>query len=139
VFVRFFVYATLLQGEPGHTPLIGHEPTVARTKAGYTIVEIGPLAGLVEEGSGIVIGELYDLEGDAFMNVTGQASYAGLFQLRPVQLDDGSSAEALFLSTDQARGKRRIKGGDWRARFGAGPGGLAAGPLVNWARNRNRG
>lgn len=136
--VRFFVYATLLEGEPGHTPLMGHAPTAAKTAAGYTIVEIGPLAGLVEEGSATVLGEIYDLEREAFINVTGQASHAGLFQLMPVRLDDGTTAEALFLSVDQARGKRRIKGGDWRARFGNGPGGLAAGPLVSWARSRNR-
>ncbi|MBL8740548.1 MAG: gamma-glutamylcyclotransferase [Myxococcales bacterium] len=136
--VRFFVYATLLQGEPGHTPLMGHVPTPAKTTTGYSIVEIGPLAGLVEEGTGVVSGEVYDLEREPFMNVTGQASHAGLFQLRPVRLDDGTTAEALFLSPDQARGKRRIKGGDWRARFGGGPGGLAAGPLVSWARSRNR-
>jgi gamma-glutamylcyclotransferase (GGCT)/AIG2-like uncharacterized protein YtfP len=138
VSVRFFVYATLLSGEPGHTPLIGQTPTPAKTAEGYTIVEIGPLAGLVEEGGASVVGELYELEREPFMNVTGQASYAGLFQLKPVRLDDGTTAEALFLSTDQARGKRRIKGGDWRARFGGGPGGLAAGPLVSWARTRNR-
>jgi gamma-glutamylcyclotransferase (GGCT)/AIG2-like uncharacterized protein YtfP len=138
VAVRFFVYATLLEGEPGHTPLIGHTPTPVQTAAGYTIVEIGPLAGLVEEGTANVVGELYELEREPFMNVTGQASHAGLFQLKPVRLDDGSTAESLFLSVDQARGKRRIKGGDWRARFGNGPGGLSAGPLVSWARTRNR-
>lgn len=136
VTVRVFVYGTQLRGEPHHGALAQLEAKPGKTAEGYSLVELGPLAALVEEGRGVVVGELYDLDRDALMALTRDHAHAGLFLLGPVRLDDGTSAETLLLSVDRARGKRRIKGGDWRLRFGGGPGGLPAGPLVSWARRR---
>ena len=134
---RLFVYGALLSGEPGHAALEGLAPTAIKTAVGYSLVEAGPLAALVEEGDGAVVGEVYELEREAFMRVTRQEAHAGLFDLATVRLEDGSTAQTFLLAVDRARGKRRIKGGDWRARFGGAPGGVRAGPFVTWSRGRS--
>lgn len=136
--IRLFVYGALLTGEPGHAVLDGIAASAIKTATGYSLVEAGPLAALVEEGEGVVAGEVYELERDAFMRVTRQEAHAGLFELSPVRLEDGTTAQTFLLPVDRARGKRRIKGGDWRARFGGSHGGVRAGPFVTWSRGRAR-
>jgi hypothetical protein len=61
-----------------------------------------------------------------------------LFERIEIELADGTRAEAYVMPAHRVRGKRRIRSGNWRKRFGDGPGGLRAGPLVEWARSRRR-
>jgi gamma-glutamylcyclotransferase (GGCT)/AIG2-like uncharacterized protein YtfP len=140
--VSFFVYGTMMTGEPHHATLLGAEPLESlRTAAGYAIVELSGLAALIEEGAGTVAGELYDLAPDAILRVMKQEAHPGLFRLGSVRLENGARAESFVLDTDQVRGKRRIKSGDWRARFGGRPSGElspAPGPFVRWSRTRPR-
>jgi gamma-glutamylcyclotransferase (GGCT)/AIG2-like uncharacterized protein YtfP len=139
--MRFFVYGTMMTGEQHHATLLGANPiSTLRTAPGYSIVELGALAALIEEGSGSVVGELYDLDPAAVKAVMQQPEHPGLFQLARVRLADGSTAEAFILHVDQVRGKRRVREGDWRARFGGKkPGELSpAGPFVRWSRTRVR-
>ncbi len=136
--VRFFACGTLLSGENHHARL-GGAPSMAtlRTRAGYSLIEVGALAALVEEGDGTVVGELYELDAPIFQRVAKQEDHPGLFQLRPVHLEDGTSAESFFLGADQVRGKRRIHRGDFRSRFKK-DGDRDPGPYVRWLRNRPR-
>jgi len=138
---RFFVYGTMLSGEPRHDRLAGAELVgPLRTANGYSLVELVGVAALIEGGEGSVTGELYAVGGELFQALVRQPDHPALFQLRPVRLADGTSAESFFLDADQVRGKRRVRDGDWKARFGrAKPGALhPAGPLVTWARDRHR-
>ncbi|MFO0555888.1 MAG: gamma-glutamylcyclotransferase family protein [Polyangiaceae bacterium] len=121
---RFFVYGTARHGEPNHAALVaaGARPVksageVSRTAAGYSLVEVGPFAALVEEGAGVVVGEVYELARAGFFPLLRALDPRGIFQLGRVRLEDGTTVESLVLAVDQARGKRRIRGGDWRARF----------------------
>jgi gamma-glutamylcyclotransferase (GGCT)/AIG2-like uncharacterized protein YtfP len=139
--MRFFVYGTMMVGEPHHATLLGAVPMgELRTTTGYSLVELGALAALVGEGAGSVVGELYDLDPDAVRSVMKQSEHPGLFHLGAVRLADGSSAESFLLLPDQVRGKRRVKDGDWRARFGGRKAGelSPAGPFVRWSRTRPR-
>jgi gamma-glutamylcyclotransferase (GGCT)/AIG2-like uncharacterized protein YtfP len=139
--MRFFVYATMMSDEPHHATLLGAKPiATARTANGYSLVELGTLGALVEGGAGSVAGELYDLDPEAVRSVMRQPDHPGLFQLATVKLADASTAEAFVLHADQVRGKRRVKDGDWKARFGGRkPGELSpAGPFVRWSRTRQR-
>jgi gamma-glutamylcyclotransferase (GGCT)/AIG2-like uncharacterized protein YtfP len=139
--VRFFACGTLLRGENHHARLEGATPLASlRTEDGYNLVEVGGLAALVEEGSGSVLGELYELDAPVFQRLAKQADHPGLFQLRSVRLSDGTRAESFFLETDQVRGKRRIHSGDFRARFGKKDADElhTAGPFVRWSRTRQR-
>lgn len=139
--VRLFVYGTMLPGERDAAQLTGAIALgAARTAEGYGLVEVGPLAGLVEGGSGSVIGELFTIDQALLRALDRQPAHPALFHRKAVRLEDETFAEAFLLFADQVRGKRRIRGGDWRGRFQVRrPGELhEAGPLVSWARDRHR-
>lgn len=137
--IRFFVYGAMLAGEPEHARLGGAAlEGQVRTVAGYALVEVGNLGAIVEEGTGAVFGEIYLI--DATIIAKLEDDYPKLYRFESVALEGGDSAWTLVLDRELARGKRRVAGGDWRARFGGKkPGELTpAGPFVSWARTRNR-
>ena len=136
---RLFVYGTLLPGEPDHALLAGAEALgPARTAQGFALVELPTLAGLVAEGAGVVVGEVFVLDPQILRGCDVKREIGRLFQRRRIALADGTEADTYLLEPDQVRGKRRVKDGDWRARFAAKkPGDRAeAGPFVRWARGR---
>ena len=135
--MRFFVYSSMLSGEPHHAELAGAKPVASlRTEAGYALVELPTMAGLVRSRDGSVLGEVYELERKVFLEIMKQARHPGLFQLARVKLEDGTEAETLTLSEDQARGKRRIAQGDYKARFAPRAAAGEVAPFVRWARGR---
>lgn len=136
--VRLFVYGTALTGEPDHQHLIAARATligVSQTAPGYSLVEIGPLAALVEEGNGTVTGEVFELDRQRLFNLLRGLDPHGIYQVRSVRLSDGTTVDTFILPVDQARGKRRIKNGDWRARFAAAPQPFRRGPMFPLRRN----
>lgn len=136
--IRFFVYGTMLVGEPHHERLGGATPTgTARTRPSYSLVEVNALAALVPGGTESVVGEVYALSPEQLREIGAQRHHPGLYRVGPVALDDGTTAEAYFLEPEQVRGKRKIQGGDWKARFVA-RNKPDAGPFVRWARTRPR-
>jgi gamma-glutamylcyclotransferase (GGCT)/AIG2-like uncharacterized protein YtfP len=135
VTTRLFIYGTLLRGEPDHDVLRGAELVgTARTERGFTLVEARAIAGLVQSGDGDVVGEIYDAPYETFR--AHEAKFPALFERREIRLADGTTAQAFLLSQDQARGLRRIRGGDWRQRFATTK--PEPGALVRWAKDRNR-
>jgi gamma-glutamylaminecyclotransferase len=136
--IRFFVYGSMMAGEPEHQKL-GGAPLVeeARTVAGYALVEVGPLGALVQEGTGSVGGEIYAIESGVIARL--ENDHPKLYRFESVDLEGGATAWTLLLDRELARGKRRVANGDWRGRFGARkPGELApAGAFVTWARGRH--
>ena len=137
--VRLFVYSSLLSGETEHHLMEGAKPLgQARTKAKYHLFELGPYGALVEGGITSVAGELFEVDLELRRRLDVHRENGVLFVRGKIELDDGSSAEAYLMPAERVRGKRRVRAGDWRARFGPGPGGLRAGPLVSWARKRRR-
>jgi gamma-glutamylcyclotransferase (GGCT)/AIG2-like uncharacterized protein YtfP len=136
---RLFVYGTLLEGEPDHGLLGGSRSLgPVATAAGYRLVELGPLAGMLEGGDELVHGELYEVVYDTLAACDKLRDHPRLFHRKTVKLADGSAAESYLMHPDQVRGRRRVRGGDWRSRFGARRAGELSepGPFVSWTRAR---
>ena len=115
---RLFVYCTFLSGQPGHdlleaATLLGEATTAAK----YTLVELGVYAGMLETGRTAVHGELYEVDFKTLNASDSRCDHPARFHRGEVELSDGSTAYAYFVHVDQARGRRRLSHGDWRARF----------------------
>lgn len=120
--VRLFVYDSWLAGERQHDRLAGATFILrTRTAASYTLVELGPYGALLSEGSTSVAGEVYEIDKKLRFALDIEKQCPALFQRGTVLLEDGTSAEAYFMSDEQTRGKRRIKNGSWRDRFAPRP------------------
>jgi len=133
---RLFVYGTFLKGEPDHGLLEGADLLgTARSVPRYKLVESGPLAGLIEPGDTAVVGEIYEVDQPTLARCDLKREHPRLFQRKRVMLDDGGEAEAYLLSVEQARGLRRVRGGDWRNRFRKPR--PEPGAFVQWARGRH--
>lgn len=133
---RLFVYGTMLSGEPD-APLLEQATLIgpARTAAKYHLVELGPNAGLLEGGLVSIVGELYEVSPQVLAGCDLKREHPVLYLRKRVELEDGE-AYAYFLRNEQTVGRRRIRGGDWKARFkGERP---EAGAFVRWARDRYR-
>ncbi len=138
---RLFVYGTFLPGEPDHRLLDGAELVgPATTQPRYKLVELTGAAGLLDRGDTAVVGEIYELDVKTLAGCDVKREHPVLFQRRGVELSDGSVAHAYFLSHEQSRGRRRVRGGDWRKRFAPSRGDelSEAGPFVGWSRSRCR-
>jgi gamma-glutamylcyclotransferase (GGCT)/AIG2-like uncharacterized protein YtfP len=134
---RLFVYGTLLPGEV-HAPLLEGAALLgaARTAPKYHLVELGPNAALLEGGLVSVIGEVYEVSPQVLAACDLERQHPVLYLRKRVDLDDGSEAYAYFLRNEQTVGRRRIKSGDWKARFKSDR--PEAGAFVRWARDRHR-
>lgn len=134
---RLFVYGVQREGEPRHALLAG-APLIALTTTvpAFQLVDLGPYAALVRNGTTAVWGELYgvDLQVRRALDVEHQVPI--LFSRETIQLADGSDAEAFLLSSDQSRGRRRLAHGDWKKRFARNIPAGAGGAWVAWSRGR---
>jgi len=138
--VALFVYGTLLSGEPGHGLLDGAAALgPARTKPAYDLFDLGPYPALVEGGATAIVGEVVEVTMPMLAALDLHEEVPRLFQRRPIDLDDGRRVDAYLLEREQVRGRRRIRSGDWRARFQAerAPGARDS-AMVSWLRKRER-
>lgn len=137
---RLFVYDTMLPGEPEAALLEGATPLgPARTVARYPLLDLGSGAALLASTAlevAPVVGELYEVTAPILARCDVRREHPTLFVREELELDDGTTAFAYFLRPEQARGRRRIRGGDWKRRFEVAK--PEAGPLVRWARTRTR-
>lgn len=137
--VRLFVYSSLLEGEREHELLAGAVLVgPAKTPPQFHLFELGPYGALVRGGKSAVPGEVYEVDLQLRRRLDVHRENGILFERETIELEDGSQAEAYLMPSERVRGKRRIRGGGWRDRFGPGPGGVRAGPFVTWARGRRR-
>lgn len=137
---RLFACASLLPGEADAALL---EAAVhlgpARTLGRYALIDLGVTAALQPSGLADlqpVVGELYEVTAQTLARCDVKHDHPTTFVREEVDLEDGTRAHAYFVRPEQSRGRRRIRGGDWKRRFEVGK--PEAGPLVRWARTRTR-
>ncbi|MBX3126948.1 MAG: gamma-glutamylcyclotransferase [Polyangiaceae bacterium] len=134
---RLFVYGTFLSGEREHDVIAQATPHgTVKTAPGYTLVEVRALAGLLQGGDSAVTGELWEVSYAVLSACDKRRDHPALYVRQDVRLADGSVAHAYFLRREQARGLRRIRGGDWRQRFAVER--PADGAWARWAKSGKR-
>jgi gamma-glutamylaminecyclotransferase len=135
---RLFVYGSLLPGEADHELLSGAAHLgSALTTAEYYLVELNTFPALVLGGKLQVKGELFSVDSLTLGRIDVRKQHPVLFQRNTIQLANGDSAEAYLMALDQVRGRRRLKVGDWRQRFGSLPEQRQS-PWSRWAKERAR-
>lgn len=133
---RLFVYGSLLSGEPDHALLAGAECLgPAATLAEYYLVELNGFPALVHGGKLSVVGECYRVDAALVRQLDVRKQHPVLFQRQKLCLSDGELAYTYMMTLEQVRGRRRLKSGDWRQRFGALPAERQS-PWAKWARDR---
>ena len=136
-----FVYGTLLPGEPAHALLEGALAMgPARTPPTFNLFDLGPYPALVAGGSTAVVGELFEVTRAMLLAIDVHEEVPVLFGRSRIRLDDGREVETYLLDPARVRGRRRIRSGDWRARFRvvAPATGAREAAIVRWAKNRPR-
>jgi gamma-glutamylcyclotransferase (GGCT)/AIG2-like uncharacterized protein YtfP len=117
-----FVYGALLPGEPQHALLAGARPLgAAETEPAWDLVDLGPEPALVPGGTTAVKGEVYALAPAQLAAIDIHHGHPLRYRRVTLRLADGRLVEAHQLAPDQARGRRRIRSGDWRARLSPRP------------------
>lgn len=113
-----FVYGSLLPGEIHAAHLTrGTHLGAAATTPGYRLVELEQYPALIESGDMSIQGELYELTRDDLRRVDELKENGRLFFRQLITLSDGREAHAFLMDEDKLRGRRRLRGNDWRARF----------------------
>jgi len=112
---RLFVYGSLLKGQPNH-PLIVAAPLVrpARSARGFRLVSLGGFPGMIAEGDGDVLGEVYDVGQRMLASLDRLEGHPRFYCRTEIALEDGSLVEAYLLPTDKYRHHPLVPQGDWR-------------------------
>lgn len=124
-----FAYGSLREGEPDHGHLAGAERVgLARTRPEYHLVELRQYPALVPGGKLEVVGELYWVSRDQLLRIDVLKEVPRLFDRVRITLADAQVAEAYTMRLDQVPGMRRLRHGDWLARFAPAPRSPLRGP-----------
>jgi gamma-glutamylcyclotransferase (GGCT)/AIG2-like uncharacterized protein YtfP len=135
--ILLFVCDCLMSGLSDHARLAGTRSLgAAATEPKFDLVEVGNEAGLVLGGTTSVRGELYAIEPSQLASIDVQRGHPLRYRRQPVRLDDGREAEAYTLDADQVRGRRRIKGGDYRGHVEPAAPVRRDSAWARWARSR---
>ena len=113
-----FVYGAFLPGEPHHARLAEARALgPAETEPAWDLVDLGAEPALVPGGTTAVKGEVYALTPAQLAAIDVHHGHPLRYQRVTIRLTDGRLVEAHQLAPDQARGRRRIRTGDWRTRL----------------------
>lgn len=116
--VSFFAYGSLMHGEVHDAFLVdGFRVGPARTTIGYRLVDLGQYPAMIVGGEQYVEGELYRISRDCLFKIDELKENGRLFHRRSVELSNGEHVEAYLMDEDKLRGRRRLRGTDWRRRF----------------------
>ncbi len=109
---RLFVYGSLRSGA-AYNDLMGEAVPLgpARTAAEYTLLRMSWFPGLLDAGTTVVVGELYDVDEATLGRLD---DYEGdWFSRGEVRLDDGSAAVCWYVVPEVAIGRPVIESGDF--------------------------
>ncbi len=131
-----FVYGDMMHGEPDHPRLAQHGARLvgpATTEPAFDLVDLGARPALVPGGTSTVKGEVYALGAALLASVDVHEGHPLRYRRGAIRLEDGRVVEAYQIGPDQARGRRRIRSGDWRTRL-APPSRGEDRPWSRWAK-----
>ena len=118
--ILLFAYGSLMHGELHESYLTASfRVGLARTVAGYRLVELGQFPALIVGGDLQIEGELYEISRECLHKIDELKENGRLFVRRTIELADGRQAEAYLMDEDKLRGRRRLRCTDWRKRFGS--------------------
>ena len=131
-----FVYDAQMSGLPdaarlASARLLGPVATEPR----YDLIDMGTHAALAPGGTVSVRGELYSIE-PSLLAALDLENAPRLLRRTRVRLDDGREVEAHTLESDQVRGRRRIRSGDYRAHLAPSGSPREASTWSRWAKGR---
>lgn len=134
-----FVYDSLMSGLP-QSPRLATATLLgpAATEPHYHLVDLGPSVALVPGGTTSVRGELYSLDVTLLASLDIEKGHPVLHKRALIRLEDGREAQAYTLSPDQARARRRIHSGDYRAHTAPLEPASRTGAWSRWAKTRGR-
>lgn len=113
-----FVYGSLRQGERDHAVLEGATFVgYTRSAPGYRMVDLTVYPALIEFPGHVVYGELYRVTREIRRRLDVLKEVPVLFQRTTIGLEDGRRAETYTMREQQVRGRRRLRGDDWKQRF----------------------
>ncbi len=98
--IRLFVYGTLCMGHEAHDKLAGLESQKVKTAGNYRLTDKSGGKALEPNGSEAVEGEVYLVDVDKLREL--DAWEHEHFERRPVELEDGSQAQAYFWKPSMA-------------------------------------
>jgi gamma-glutamylaminecyclotransferase len=133
-----FVYDALMAGEAEHARLDGARALgPAATEPRFDLVDLGAqAAALIPGGTTSVRGEVYALGAKLLASIDVHRGHPLRYRREGIRLEDGRAVEAYAIDPDQARGRRRIRGGDWRAHVAPAPTAQRDGAWSRWAKGR---
>jgi gamma-glutamylcyclotransferase (GGCT)/AIG2-like uncharacterized protein YtfP len=114
-----FVYGTLRRGASNHAQLSGARfAGLARTQARYELVDMDGYPALLEGGTNVVVGELYEVSDSLSRELDAFEEVPALYQRRPVAMADcegncASSVDAYVMQRARAGKAPKISSGDW--------------------------
>ena len=114
---RVFVYGTLLKEEPNHRVLrTARFIARARTAPRFTLLNMGPFPGMLDEGNSTIEGEVYDVTEPILRALDRLESHPHFFRRQWITLGDRSHAQAYLLRLEHRRDFSVIPSGNWRRR-----------------------
>jgi gamma-glutamylcyclotransferase (GGCT)/AIG2-like uncharacterized protein YtfP len=114
--MKIFVYGTLLSGEGNHS-LINNEFSEflgkAITSRGFTLYDLGGFPGMVMEGNGAVIGELYEVCSFTLARLDILEGHPQFYRRSIIELQTGEKVQTYILDRDYVRDCPIISCGSW--------------------------
>ena len=131
-----FVYDACMSGLPDAGRLAGARLLgPAATEPRYDLIDLGAHVALATGGGVSVRGELYAVEPQLLAAMDVQYAPRLLLRTR-VRLEDGREVETHALASEQVRGRRRIRSGDYRAQLAPSAPARQEGAWSQWAKRR---
>tara|TARA_R110000765_G_scaffold104728_2_gene194591 strand:- start:2388 stop:2741 length:354 start_codon:yes stop_codon:yes gene_type:complete len=115
--MKIFIYGSLMQGEHNHTFLNDEHSKYLRkdiTSKEFTLYNLGYFPGMVQDGTGSVLGEIYEISSFVRGRLDQLEGHPQFYRRTLIELQSGEKIETYLLDKAYVRGCPVIKSGDWR-------------------------
>lgn len=115
-----FVYGSLRLGQANHAHFLerAHFVGEGRTRAEFTMLNLGAFPGVVAGGRTAISGEVYRVDDATLAALDRLEGHPRMYMRTPIALEDGSEVQMYVLNADYRRGRPVVESGDWLRRTG---------------------